>query len=84
MGLQADLLGAAALGMQNILVLTGDYASMGDHPQTKPVFDLDSIQLLKAIQQLEMGKDTAGNELRGTPKFFAGATVSRRPAQRRP
>lgn len=79
LALQADLLGAAALGMQNILVLTGDYASMGDHPQTKPVFDLDSIQLLQAIQLLELGQDMGGNELRGTPKFFAGATVSPTP-----
>ena len=79
LALQADLLGAAALGMQNILVLTGDYASMGDHPQTKPVFDLDSIQLLRAIQMLELGQDMGGNELRGAPRFFAGATVSPTP-----
>ena len=79
LALQADLLGAAALGMQNILVLTGDYASMGDHPQTKPVFDLDSIQLLRAIQLLELGQDMGGNELRGAPQFFAGATVSPTP-----
>jgi 5,10-methylenetetrahydrofolate reductase len=79
LALQADLLGAAALGIRNILVLTGDYASMGDHPQTKPVFDLDSIQLLQVIQKLEKGQDMGGNELRGAPKFFTGATVSPTP-----
>jgi methylenetetrahydrofolate reductase (NADPH) len=76
LALQADLLGAAALGIRNLLVLTGDYASMGDHPQTKPVFDLDSIQLLKVIQKLGGGQDMAGNPLRGGPEFFVGATVS--------
>jgi methylenetetrahydrofolate reductase (NADPH) len=76
LALQADLLGAAALGIRNLLVLTGDYASMGDHPQTKPVFDLDSIQLLKVIQKLGGGQDMVGNPLRGGPEFFVGATVS--------
>jgi len=52
---------------------------MGDHPQTKPVFDLDSIQLLKTIQKLEKGQDMGGNELRGAPRFFTGATVSPTP-----
>lgn len=52
LALQADLLGTAALGIRNLVVVTGDYASMGDHPQTKPVFDLDSVQLLKVIQRL--------------------------------
>ncbi len=76
LALQADLLGAAALGIRNLVVLTGDYASMGDHPQTKPVFDLDSIQLLKVIQKLGSGQDMAGNPLRDEPHFFVGATVS--------
>lgn len=74
--LQADLLGAAALGIQNILVVTGDYASMGDHPQAKPVFDLDSIQLLQAIQNLKDGQDLGKNALKGRPAFLVGATVS--------
>ena len=76
LALQADLLGAAALGIGTLVVTTGDYASMGDHPQTKPVFDLDSIQLLKVIQKLGGGQDMAGNPLRGWPEFFVGATVS--------
>jgi len=76
LALQADLLGAAALGIRNVLVVTGDYASMGDHPQTKPVFDLDSVQLLQAIQSLQNGQDLGKNPLHGRPTFFAGATVS--------
>jgi 5,10-methylenetetrahydrofolate reductase len=80
LALQADLLGAAALGIRNLLVITGDYASMGDHPQTKPVFDLDSIQLLQAIQKLESGQDLGKNPLHGRPNFFAGSTVSPTPS----
>ncbi len=76
LALQADLVGAAALGIGTLVVATGDYASMGDHPQTKPVFDLDSIQLLKVIQKLASGQDMAGNPLRGGPQFFVGATIS--------
>jgi methylenetetrahydrofolate reductase (NADPH) len=76
MALQAELLGAAALGIGTLVVTTGDYASMGDHPQTKPVFDLDSIQLLKVIQKLANGQDMMGNPLRGGVNFFVGATLS--------
>jgi methylenetetrahydrofolate reductase (NADPH) len=76
LALQADLLGAAALEIRNVVAVTGDYASLGDHPQTKPVFDLDSIQLLRVIRSLEEGQDMGGNPLRGGTVFFAGATVS--------
>jgi methylenetetrahydrofolate reductase (NADPH) len=76
LALQADLLGAAALGIQNILVVTGDYASMGDHPQAKPVFDLDAVQLLKTLQILKQGQDLGNNLIKGKPVFFPGATVS--------
>jgi len=81
LALQADLLGAAALGVGNLVVVTGDYASMGDHPQTKPVFDLDAVQLLKVIQKMEKGQDLGGYPLKGRPKFFAGATVSPSPGR---
>jgi methylenetetrahydrofolate reductase (NADPH) len=81
LGLQSDLLGAAALGVGNLVVATGDYASMGDHPQTKPVFDLDSVQLLKVIQKMESGQDLGGNPLTSRPKFFVGATVSPSPGR---
>jgi len=81
LALQSDLLGAAALGVSNLVVATGDYSSMGDHPQTKPVFDLDSVQLLKGIQKMESGQDLGGNPLNGRPKFFVGATVSPSPGR---
>jgi len=81
LALQSDLLGAAALGVGNLVVATGDYSSMGDHPQTKPVFDLDSVQLLKGIQKMENGQDLGGNPLNSRPKFFVGATVSPSPGR---
>jgi len=75
--LQSDLLGAAAMGIDNILCLTGDHTKMGDHPGAKPVFDLDSVSLLYTAAQLEQGKDLAGLELVGeAPKFAKGAVVS--------
>jgi 5,10-methylenetetrahydrofolate reductase len=74
--LQSDLLSAAALGIENVLCLTGDHMSMGDHPQARPVFDLDSVTLLKTAAQLTQGKDMAGKELAGPPMFFLGAVVS--------
>ncbi len=75
--LQSELLGAAALGIDNILCLTGDHTKMGDHPGAKPVFDLDSVSLLHTVCQLEKGVDLAGNALVGEPpKFAKGAVVS--------
>ena len=75
--LQSDLLSAASFGIDNILCLTGDHTKLGDHPQAKPVFDLDSVSLLYTVKQLESGKDLAGNDLVGEPpKFAKGAVVS--------
>ena len=75
--LQSELLGAAALGIDNILCLTGDHTKMGDHPGAKPVFDLDSVSLLHTACQLEKGLDLGGQELVGEPpKFAKGAVVS--------
>ena len=75
--LQSELLGAAALGIDNILCLTGDHTKMGDHPGAKPVFDLDSVSLLHTVCQLEKGVDLGGNPLVGeAPKFAKGAVVS--------
>ena len=75
--LQSELLGAAMLGIENILCLTGDHTKMGDHPGAKPVFDLDSVSLLHTVCQLEKGMDLAGNPLVGdAPKFAKGAVVS--------
>jgi len=76
LALQSDLLSASALGIENVLLLTGDYPTLGDHPEAKPVFDLDSVQLIQAAKMLEGGKDMKGNVLRGTPKFCIGAVVN--------
>jgi len=76
LALQADLLSASVLGIKNVLALTGDYASLGDHPQAKPVFDLDSVNLIGVIKKLEAGTDMVGNALSGVPKFFVGAVVN--------
>ena len=75
--LQSDLLSAAYFGIDNLLLLTGDHTRMGDTPQAKPVFDLDSVSLIHAVKQLEQGVDLGGNELEGDPPSFAkGAVVS--------
>jgi len=76
LALQSELLNAAVLGIENVLCLTGDHVSLGDHPEAKPVFDLDSVQLLRAAKGLMEGRDLAGNELDGTPNFFLGAVVN--------
>ena len=75
--LQSDLLSAAVLGIDNVLALTGDHTKLGDHPQAKPVFDLDSVSLLHTMCTLEQGVDLGGNPLVGEPpKFAKGAVVS--------
>lgn len=74
--LQSDLLGAYVMGIENVLCLTGDYVSLGDHPDAKPVFDLDSVSLIAAAKALCEGHDLAGQELQGSPDFCIGAVVS--------
>jgi 5,10-methylenetetrahydrofolate reductase len=76
LALQSDLLSAAILGIENLLLLTGDYPTLGDHPEAKPVFDLGSVQLLEAARLLQEGKDMKGNALKGTPRFCVGAVVN--------
>jgi len=77
LALQSDLLSAAALGIQNVLILTGDHPTLGDHPQAKPVFDLDSVQLLQAAKKLQGGFDMNGNKLEDkAPVFCLGAVVN--------
>jgi 5,10-methylenetetrahydrofolate reductase len=76
LALQSDILSAYVLGIRNILALTGDHPSLGDHPQAKSVFDLDSIQLINAIKTLETSRDLSGNEIKGAPKFCKGAVVN--------
>lgn len=76
MALQSDLLGAAALGVKNLLLLSGDHARFGDHPEARSVFDLDSVQLLGVVADLAQGRDMAGKPLRESPEFFPGAAVA--------
>jgi len=77
LALQSDLLSAAALGIENVLILTGDHTTLGDHPQAKPVFDLDSVQLLQVARKLQEGFDMNGNKLEGAPpRFCLGAVVN--------
>jgi len=75
LALQADLLGASMFGIRNILLLTGDDPKAGDHPETKPVFDLKSSELMQVAKGLTEGKDMAGKELAGTPQFCIGAAA---------
>jgi 5,10-methylenetetrahydrofolate reductase len=76
LALQSDLLSASVLGIRNVLLLTGDHTLLGDHPQAKPVFDLDSVSLLQTATGLMEGKDMVGNQLDGSPQFFLGAVVN--------
>lgn len=77
LALQSDILSAATLGIENILALTGDHTTLGDHPQAKPVFDLDSVQLLGVVKGLQAGVDMVGNKLQGAaPRFCMGAVVN--------
>jgi methylenetetrahydrofolate reductase (NADH) len=82
LALQSDLLGAAAFGIENVLTITGDHTTMGDHHQARPVYDLDSVGLLQAIVKLEQGTDMgrtmkgAPNQLDGVPSFFKGCVVT--------
>jgi len=74
--LQSDLLSSYVLGIENVLCLTGDHVTLGDHPQAKPVFDLDSVSLLMAAKGLADGADMAGESLKGIPTFHLGAAVT--------
>lgn len=74
--LQAELLAAAALGIENIAVMSGDPPGTGDHPEAKAVFDLEAIGILKAASALMQGHDLAGNALKGAPRFHLGAVVN--------
>ena len=76
LALQSELLSAWVLGVRSVLCLTGDYISVGDHPQAKPVFDLDSVQLLQTVGLMNQGKDLAGNEMKGGTGFYPGAVVT--------
>ncbi len=75
-GLQSDLLGASVLGIKSVLCMTGDHVTAGDHKSAKPVYDIESVQLLKAVDGLNNGRDMSGNEMKGATDFFQGAVVT--------
>lgn len=75
-GLQSDLLGAHILGIKNVLCMTGDHVTAGDHKNAKPVYDVESVQLLQIVDSLNHGKDMAGNDLKGSTDFYQGAVVT--------
>ncbi|MFT9493756.1 methylenetetrahydrofolate reductase [Anaerosolibacter sp.] len=76
LGLQSELLGAHALGVKNILTLTGDKPEQGDHPQATGVFDVDAIGLGKIANSLNNGEDMLGNAIEGKTNFFIGGVVN--------
>jgi methylenetetrahydrofolate reductase (NADPH) len=76
LAIQADLLGAALLGVGNFCFMTGDNPKNGDHPDAKGVFDLTTLEMLSAARSLRAGRDMAGNEMKGTPHMFLGATAN--------
>jgi len=76
MALEADLLFAYTRGIRNVLCLTGDSITIGDHKEARAVFDLDSTQVLHMVRILESGKDLGENELDGAVEFCAGAIVT--------
>jgi methylenetetrahydrofolate reductase (NADPH) len=73
--LQAELLGAYHVGIENIMAVVGDDPQLGDHPEAKAVFDIDVLELLGAIRNLQEGHDMSGGDLEGTPRFCVGTKV---------
>jgi len=76
MSLQGDILAAHVLGINNLVVVHSEDMPKGDHPDAKPVDDLDEIELLGAIQSLQKGVDMAGFDLSGSPSFTVGCTIA--------
>ena len=75
-GIQSDLLGAHVLGIRNVLCLTGDSPKVGDHKDAKPVYDMDSVQVMRTIGLLNKGRDLAEKSLDGATDFFIGAAAA--------
>jgi methylenetetrahydrofolate reductase (NADPH) len=76
LAIQSDLMSAHILGIRNILCLTGDYPTVGDHKEAKPVYDLDSIGIMKVIRALNQGKDLEGHKLSGVTDLYVGAAAT--------
>ena len=77
MAIMAEMLSAYSFGIDTMLALTGDHPTVGDVPNSKPVYDLDSVGILNMLSTMEItGKDCGGNDLNQTPKFYKGAAVT--------
>ena len=76
LAIQSDVMGAWVLGVKNILLLTGDHVSFGDHRDARAVYDLDSVQLVETVEGLNRGVNLKRRELRGGTDFYIGAVVS--------
>jgi methylenetetrahydrofolate reductase (NADPH) len=74
--LQSDILGAAALGVQNLLLLTGDHMTMGNQPESRPVYDLDSIQLIRVARGMREGHFMNGEEIKTPPSVLLGGAAN--------
>jgi methylenetetrahydrofolate reductase (NADPH) len=75
--MQSDILGAAALGVSTMLCLSGDHQKFGDHPQSKNVFDVDSLQLIAMVRRMrDEGKFLGGDDIKGAPNLFVGAAAN--------
>lgn len=81
LALQSELLGAYAMGIRNICVMTGDYTTKGDHPGSRPVYDMDSVQLLDIVRRMREGYDLAGNVIDNPPEFTVGAVTNTNPSK---
>jgi 5,10-methylenetetrahydrofolate reductase len=82
LALQSDLLGAYSMGIRNICIMTGDHTTKGDHPKAKPIYDLDSVQLLNIVRKMQDGFDLAGNEIDNPPQFVVGAVTNTDPSRK--
>jgi 5,10-methylenetetrahydrofolate reductase len=81
LALQSDVLAAYSLGVRNICVMSGDHTTKGDHPRARPVFDIDSVQLLGALRKMKEGLDLAGNDIGGLPGMTVGAVSNADPSK---
>ncbi|MBI5177915.1 MAG: methylenetetrahydrofolate reductase [Nitrospinae bacterium] len=76
LALQSDMLGAWALGVENLCIMTGDFPTLGDMPQAKPVYDLDAVQLIQAAAELSRGVGMNKKEIKDHKEFFIGAVIN--------
>lgn len=76
LALQSDILGAAGLGVRSLLLLTGDHMTMGNQPDARPVFDLDSVQLIEVARAMRDGRFMNGDEIKHPPEILLGGAAN--------